>query len=316
MRAWALALALAAFAAHAQDYPARPVRVIVAFPPGSIPELITRAVTDKVGPSWGQSFIVEPRPGASGNIGAQLARSAPPDGYTLMMGGLFLATNPALDLNSRFAATDFVGVAHVGVTPNLVVVPATLPVSSLGEFVEYARARPAKLMAAHAGTGTFGHLSTLLLAGHAGIELVGVPYKGLPQAMPDLLNGQLSFMVATNTFALPHLRSGKVRALAVNTTARLNDMPDVPTLVEAGFPPEIVAVQWFGFVAPAGTPRHIVQRFNGEVGRALRSSDVIDRLGRIGVVTSGGSPEQFDALIRSETQRWARVIKERNLKAD
>jgi len=316
MRAWIAALALAVFAAHAQDYPAKPVRVIVAFPPGSIPELITRAVTDKVGPSWGQSIIVEPRPGASGNIGAQLARSAPPDGHTLMMGGLFLATNPALDLNSRFAATDFVGVAHVGVTPNLVVVPATLPVSSLRQFVEYARARPGKLMAAHAGTGTFGHLSTLLLAGHAGIELVNVPYKGLPQAMPDLLSGQLSFMVGTNTFVLPHLRSGKVKALAVNTQARLDDLPDVPTLVEAGFPPEIVAVQWFGFVAPEGTPKEIVRRFNGEVGKALKSPEVIDRLEKIGVVISTSSPEQFDELIRSETQRWARVIKQRNLKAD
>jgi tripartite-type tricarboxylate transporter receptor subunit TctC len=316
MRAWVAVLALAAFAAHAQDYPAKPVRVIVAFPPGSIPELLTRAVTEKVGPSWGQSFIVEPRPGASGNIGAQLARSAAPDGYTLMMGGLFLATNPALDLNSRFAATDFVGVAHVGVTPNLVVVPATLPVSSLREFVEYARARPAKLMAAHAGTGTFGHLSTLLLASHAGIELVNVPYKGLPQAMPDLLSGQLSFMVATNIFALPHLRSGKLKALAVNTTARLNDMPNVPTLVEAGFPPQIVAAQWFGFVAPAGTPPAIVRRFNGEVGKALRSPDVAERLGKIGVVISESSPEQFDALIRSESERWTRVINERKLKAD
>jgi tripartite-type tricarboxylate transporter receptor subunit TctC len=314
--AWIAALALAAGAAYAQDYPAKPVRVVVPFPPGSIPELITRAVTDQVGPSWGQSIIVEPRPGASGNIGAQLARNAPPDGYTLMMGGLFLATNPALDRNSRFAATDFIGVAHVGVTPNLVVVPATLPVSSLREFVEYARARPGKLMAAHAGTGTFGHLSTLLFAGHAGIELVNVPYKGLPQAMPDLLSGQLSFMVGTNMFVLPHLRSGKVRALAVNTPARLADLPDVPTLVEAGFPPEIVAEQWFGFVAPAGTPTHVVQRFNGEVGRALKSSEVMDRLGKIGVAIGSSSPQQFDALIRSESERWARVIQARNLKAD
>jgi tripartite-type tricarboxylate transporter receptor subunit TctC len=130
------------------------------------------------------------------------------------------------------------------------------------------------------------------------------------------LSGQLSFMVLTNTFALPHLRSGKLKALAVNTPIRLTDMSDVPTVVEAGFPPEIVAVQWFGFVAPAATPREIVRRFNGEVGKALKSPEVIDRLEKIGVVISHSSPEQFDAFIRSETERWARVIKERNLKAD
>jgi tripartite-type tricarboxylate transporter receptor subunit TctC len=310
------ALALASAVAHAQDYPSRPVRVIVAFPPGSIPELIARAVTEKVAPSWGQPIMVEPKPGAAGNIGGQLAKSAPPDGYTLMMGGLFLATNPALDPNSKFTSSDFAGVALVGATPNLVIVPATLPVSSLNEFVVYARARAGKLMAGHPGTGTFGHLSTVLLAGHAGIELVNVPYKGLPQAMPDLLSGQLSVMVATHLFALPHLRSGKVKALAVNTAVRLEDLPDVPTLLESGFPPEIVAVQWFGFVAPAGTPTNIVQRFNAEVAGALQSPEVIARLAKMGVAIRSGSPEEFDALIRSETERWTRVVRERNLKAD
>ena len=316
MRAWIAALALAAGAAYAQDYPAKPVRVVVPFPPGGILELITRAVTDKVGANWGQPIIVEPRPGASGNIGIQLARSAPPDGYTLMMAAIFLAANPALDVNSKFRSADFVGVALVGMTPNVFVVPGALPVSSLKELVEYARARPGKLTAGHPGTGTFGHLCTLLFAGHAGIDLVTVPYKSLPQAVPDLLSGQLSFMVLTSTFAVPHLRSGKLKALAVDTPARLHELPDVPTVVEAGFPPEMVAVQWFGFVAPAGTPRHIVQRFNGEVGRALKSSDVMDRLGKIGVAISSGPPDEFDALIRSESERWARVIQARNLKAD
>jgi tripartite-type tricarboxylate transporter receptor subunit TctC len=310
------ALALAAGATHAQDYPAKPVRVIVPFPPGGILDLITRPVTDKIGANWGQPIIVEPRPGASGNIGIQLARSAPPDGYTLMMSAIFLATNPALDPNSKFRSSDFVGVALVGMTPNLFVVPATLPVNSLKEFVEYAKTRPGKLTAGHPGTGTFGHLFALLFAGHAGIDLVNVPYKSLPQTIPDLLSGQLSFMVLTNTFALPHLRSGKLKALAVNTPGRLNDLSEVPTVVEAGFPPEIVAVQWFGFVAPAGTPSEIVRRFNDEVGKALKSRDAIDQLEKIGVVISHSSPEHFDALIRSETERWTRVIKERNLKTD
>lgn len=310
------ALMLAAGAVYAQDYPAKPVRVIVPFPLGGILDLITRPVTDKIGANWGQPIVVESKPGASGNIGIQLARSAPPDGYTLMMSAIFLAVNPALDVNSKFRSDDFVGVSLVGITPNVFVVPGTLPVSSLKEFVEHAKTRPGKFTAGHPGTGTFGHLFALLFAGHAGIDLVNVPYKSLPQAVPDLLSGQLSFMVVTSTFVVPHLRSGKIRALAVNTPARLNDLPEVPTLVEAGFPPEIVAVQWFGFVAPAGTPREIVRRFNGEVGKALKSPDVIDRLEKIGAVITHSSPEEMDALIRSETQRWARVIKERNLKAD
>lgn len=310
------ALALAAGPAYAQDYPAKPVRVVVPFPSGGILELITRAVTDKVGANWGQPIIVEPRPGASGNIGIQLARSAPPDGYTLLMSAIFLAVNPALDVNSKFKSADFVGVALVGMTPNAFVVPSTLPVNTLKEFVEYAKARPGQLTAGHPGTGTFGHLCTLLFAGHAGIDLVNVPYKSLPQAVPDLLSGQLSFMVLTTTFALPHIKSGKIKALAVDTPARLNDLPEVPTVVQSGLPPEMVATQWFGLVAPAGTPSEIVRRVNGEVGKALKSPDVVDRLEKIGLVISPGSPEQFDELIRSETQRWARVIKERNLKAD
>ena len=316
LRAFIAALALAAGAAHAQDYPAKPVRVIVPFPPGGLLDLITRPVTERIAANWGQPIIVEAKPGASGNVGTQLARSAPPDGYTLLMGAPFLTVNPALDPNSKYGSSDFMGVALVGVTANLLVVPATLPVSSMSEFVDYARARPGKLAAGHPGTGTLSHLGTLLFAGHAGLDLVNVPYKSLPQAVPDLLSGRLSLMILSSTFALPHVKSGKIKALAVDTPARLSELPEVRTLLEAGWPPDMVAVQWFGFVAPAGTPVGIVRRFNGEVGKALKSPEVTGRLEKIGVATSERSPEDFDALIRSETQRWARVIKERNLKAD
>jgi len=309
------ALTLAASTACAQDYPAKPVRVIVPFPSGGILDLITRPVTEKIGANWGQPIIVEAQPGASGNIGVQLAKNAPPDGYTLMSSAIFLAVNPALDPRSKFKSSDFVGVALVGVTPNVLVVPRDLPVRTLEEFVEYAKARPGKLAAGYPGTGTFAHLFTLLLAGHAGIDLLSVQYKSLPQTIPDLLSGELSFMVLTTTFALPHLKSGRLKALAVNTAVRLNDMPDVPTVAEAGFP-EVAAIQWFGFVAPAGTPRETVRRFNGEVTRALGSPDVIDRMDKLGVLISHSSPEEFDRLIRSETERWTRVIRTRNLKAD
>jgi tripartite-type tricarboxylate transporter receptor subunit TctC len=311
-----VALALAAGAASAQDYPAKPVRVIVPFPSGGILDLVTRSVTERIGANWRQPIVVDPQPGASGNIGIQLAKSATPDGYTFMSSAIFLAVNPLLDPNSKFKSSDFVGVALVGATPNVLVVSSNLPVSTLGEFVEYAKTRPGRLTAGYPGTGTFAHLFTLSLAGHAGLDLVNVPYKSLPQTIPDLLSGQLSFMVLTTTFALTHIKSGKLKALAVNTPERLPGLPDVPTIVEAGLPQEIVGVQWFGFVAPVGTPREAVRRFNGEVGKALGSPDVIDRLEKLGVAISHGSPEQFDALIRSETERWARVIKARDLKAD
>jgi tripartite-type tricarboxylate transporter receptor subunit TctC len=310
------ALALAIGAVNAQSYPAKPVRVIVPFPAGGIFDLVARAVTDKVAASWGQPIIVEPRPGASGNIGAQLTRSATPDGYTLMLAGVFLAVNPTLDANSRFKAADFAGAALVGVAPNVFVVPSSLPVSSLKEFVEYAKARPGKLNAGHVGTGGFAHLCALLFAGYTGIELVIVPYKGQPQAIPDLLTGQISMMVLANTFVIPHVKSGKLKALAVTGATRFKDLPDVPTIVEAGFPLETSAVQWFGFVAPARTPKEIVSRFNAEVTKALKSPDVIDRLEKIGVVPTSASPQEYDAFIRTETERWSRLIRERNLKAD
>jgi tripartite-type tricarboxylate transporter receptor subunit TctC len=316
VRAFLAALALAASTVHAQDYPSRPVRVIVPFPPGGILDLVTRPVTDSIGARWGQPIIVESRPGASGNIGIQAARSAAPDGYTLMMSAIFLAVNPALDPNAKFRASDFVGVALVGVTPNAFVVPEGLPVRSLKEFVDYARARPGKLTAGYPGTGTFAHLFTLLFAEHAGIDLLTVPYKSLPQAIPDLLSGQLSFMILTSTFALPHVKTGKMRALAVDTPARLAELPEAPTLVEAGFPREMAAAQWFGFVAPAGTPAEIVRRFNAEVAHALKTPDVAERLRKLGLAIRHSPPEQFDALIRSESERWSRVVKERNLKAD
>jgi tripartite-type tricarboxylate transporter receptor subunit TctC len=153
-------------------------------------------------------------------------------------------------------------------------------------------------------------------AGYTGIELVTVPYKGQPQAIPDLLTGQISMMVLANTFVIPHVKSRKLKALAVTGATRFKDPPDVPTIVEAGFPLEISAVQWFGFVAPARTPKDLVGRFNAEVNKALKLPDVIDRLDKIGVVPTSGSPQEYDVLIRSETERWARLIKKHNLKAD
>jgi tripartite-type tricarboxylate transporter receptor subunit TctC len=301
---------------YAQSYPVKPVRVIVPFPGGGIVDLVARAVTDKVAASWGQPIVVEPRPGASGNIGAQLTKSATPDGYTLMMAGVFLAVNPTLDANSKFRAADFAGAALVGIAPNVFAVPGSLPVSSLKEFVEYAKARPGKLNAGHVGTGGFAHLCALLFAGYTGIELVIVPYKGQPQAVPDLMTGQISLMVLANTFVVPHVKTGKLKALAVTGPTRVKELPEVPTIIEAGFPVEISAVQWFGFVAPAATPKTIISRFNAEVTKALKSPDVIDRLDKIGVVAAGGSPQEYDTLIRAETERWARLIKERNLKVE
>ena len=198
----------------------------------------------------------------------------------------------------RTMLATFVGVALVGMTPNLFVVPATLPVRSLKEFVDYSKAHPGKLAGGHPGTGTFGHLGMLLFSGHSGIDLVSVPYKSLPQAVPDLLSGQLSFMILTSTFAMPHIRSGKLTALAVNTPKRLAELPEVPTAAEAGLPPDVI------------------DKVNAAINRAIRTQAFMARFGSIGDEPAGGPPEEFAATIARDSAKWGDVVKRAGVKLD
>ncbi len=294
------------------------MHLIVPYPAGGVVDLVARAVTDKIGATWGQPFIVEDKPGANGNIGAEQVKNAPADGYTLLMGAPFLVLNPLLDPQSRFIVKDFAGVGLAASPPNLLVVPATLPVKTLREFVDYARTRPGQINAVNPGTGTSNHLCTEVFMAATGIEMTLVGYKGQPQALADLFSGQLQFMCLTAGLAVPHIKSGKLRALAINTDKHLKALPEVPTMAEAGYPGTAV-LPWYGFVARAGTPRPIIERLNAEINIALKSPDVIARLDTINAEIYGGSAADFDALIKanrcagrrscaSARSRWSRSL--------
>ncbi|MBC7726750.1 MAG: tripartite tricarboxylate transporter substrate binding protein [Microbacteriaceae bacterium] len=299
--------------AAAQDaFPSRPVRILVPYPAGGVPDMLTRAVAEKVAATWGQPIVVDARPGASGNIAAMALKGAPADGYTVMMGAPFLVINPLLDPNTRFAASDFSPVVLIAASPNVLVVPSTLPVNTLREFVAYARERPGKLNSANHGTGTSNQMGTELLMSVTNIDMTMVGYKGQVQSIPDFLAGQLDFMFLSSSMAVPHQKAGKLKILAVSADHRLEALADVPTVGEAGYP-DAVMLPWFGIVAPAGTPAPIVDRINAEFTKALQDPVVIKRLQAMYAMPMGGTPADFQKLLMSEATRWAAVIKKRNI---
>jgi tripartite-type tricarboxylate transporter receptor subunit TctC len=303
-------------AAFAQDnYPTKPVRVIVPYPAGGVVDLVARAVTDKLGSDLGQPFVVESRPGASANIGIGEMLRAPADGYTILMGVPNLATNPLLMPNTtKWKTTDFVGLGLVGAPPNVFVVPASLPVKTLKEMVDYVKARTGQLNVTNPGVGTSNHLGQELFFSITGLEMQNVMYKGQPQMIPDVASGQVSFSLLTLALAVPHIKEGKLRALAVSAPRRVADLPDVPTVGEAGYP-DAMFLPWYGFVAQAGTPKDVVKKLSDAIQKALASPEVVTRLEKLGALVTPASGPEFDKLLASESQRWARVIKQRNIKA-
>jgi tripartite-type tricarboxylate transporter receptor subunit TctC len=303
-------------AARAQDaWPSKPVRVIVPFPAGGVVDLVTRAVTDRLAVVLKQPFVVEPRPGANGNIGTEAAARAAPDGYTLVTATPATVTQPLLSQAARFKTSDFVGVGLIGAPPNLFVVTPSLPVKSLKELVEHARAQPGKLSVTNPGVGTSNHLGQELFFSQTKLQMVDVRYPGQPQMIPDLASGQVHFGLVTAALALPHVREGRLRALAVSAPKRWSELPDVPTVAEAGFP-EAMFLPWYGIAAPAGTPAPIVKRLSDEILAALATPEVASRLDKMGTQVTPGSASEFDALMKSEIERWGRVIKERNIRSE
>jgi len=298
-------------------YPSRPVKLVIPFPPGGPLDIIGRAIAQKASEDWGQSVVVDNRPGAGGNIGADLVAKSPPDGYTILMGALSThAVNPSLYGTMPYdAVKDFAPISLVAVTPNVLVVNASLPVSSAKEFVAYAKANSGKLAFGSGSNGSAGHLAGELFKVDTGTDIVHVPYKGGAPATQALLAGDTQFMFDNLANAMPQVKAGKLKALAVTTALRSKLAPELPTMAEAGLAGFDIST-WFGLLAPAGTPKDVIAKWNAEVTKILNSPDMRERLTAQGAEPAPTTPEQFAAFIQSEIPKYARIVKISGAKVD
>ncbi|HSD55401.1 MAG TPA: tripartite tricarboxylate transporter substrate binding protein [Burkholderiales bacterium] len=305
------ALALEAFAQS--DFPSRPIHYVVPLPPGGGADFIARLVTDRMGTELGRPIIVENRAGASGAIGSDFVAKAPADGYTVLQCYVVThGTNPAVSKLPYDAVKDFAPVGMIAATSNVLVVNEKAGVKTLQELVAALRAKPQGMSFASTGTGSATHLTMEYLEQQAGIDLVHVPYKGAGPAMNDLLGGQVEAMFPSLIVALPHIRSGRLRALALSAPQRSPLIPDVPTVAESGYP-AFNAVQWYGVCAPAGVPPAIVERLNRALNAAIASSEVRAKLGEQAADVMPMSPAEFGAYIRADIARWVKLLKEAHL---
>jgi tripartite-type tricarboxylate transporter receptor subunit TctC len=312
---WGTAL-VAAFGAQAQSYPDRPIKIVVPYAAGGAVDIVARTIGQPLAEALKQPVIVDNRPGASANIGMELAAKAAPDGYTLLMASNGIATNMALFPNLAFdGRRDFLAVARIGYAPLVIVVPASSPAKSLKDLLAMAKAEPGKLTYASAGNGSSGHLAGELLKSMASIDVLHVPYKGGAPAITDLLGERISFMPINPVEVIAHIRSGRLRALAVASHTRFPLLPDLPTVAEAGLPGYEASV-WWGLVAPAKTPAAIVRQLNAETNKVLANPGIANKLSELGVVITAGTPDEFAAFIKSQTELWSGVIKSSGIKPD
>ncbi len=309
--------ALAASAsAQAQSWPSKPLRIVVGFPPGASADVAARLVAAKMSESLGQSVLIENKPGAGSNIATESVVRAPADGYTLFLGTIANTINASLSKNLPFDfGRDLAPVASLASLPNLLVVTPSLGVSTVQELVAAAKRKPGEILYGSSGNGTGPHLSGELFNLMAGVKLTHVPYKGSPQAMTDLLGGRVQAMFAPASTALPHIKAGTLKVLAVSSAKRTGASPELPTIAESGLPGFETAV-WFGLLAPAGTPRDIIERLNREANRALADPAVKTQFAAQGIDGMGGTAEQFAAYIKDETAKWARVVQASGAKID
>lgn len=296
---------------------ARPLRLIVPFTPGGSTDILARAIAPKLGAALGQNVIVDNRPGAGGSLGAAEAAKAEPDGQTILMGHIgTLAVNPALYPKLAYdPLKSFVPVAWVARVPNVLVAPAASPAQSLKAFIELARQKPGRLAYSSGGNGSAAHITFEYLKLKARIFMLHIPYRGTAQSVTDVIAGQVDATFTGAPAVLPHVKSGRLRALAVSSAQRIAPLPDVPTVAESGFP-GWEADQWYGVVAPAGTPAARVARLNAEINQALALPEVAQQLAVEGAVPTPGTPAAFGELIAREIPRWAEVVKAGNVKAD
>ena len=317
----AAALAVLAGASYAQAWPAKPIKLVVPFPPGGGTDAVARLVANKLTTQTGWTIVIDNRPGAGGNLGLDAVAKAAPDGYTIGLGQTAnLAINPALYSKMPFdPLKDFAAITTVASQPVVLIVNATSPLKTLADVVSASKAKPESLRIGLAGNGTVGHLAGEMLERRADFKMLNVPYKGAGPAMNDLLGNQVELNFANTAAAIPQLAGKKVRALAVSSGQRIRNVPelaDVPTVAEAGYP-GFDAITWTGFVAPAGTPAPVVDRLHAEVQKVLKDPDIVAKLSAEGsTAMAGGTPRQFADFIKTEHQKWGALIRDAGIKLD
>lgn len=312
----AAAAALTAPLLHAEQWPAKPVKILFGFPAASATDVIARTVGQKLSQKWGQSVIIDNRPGAGGNLGSALAAKAAPDGYTIFFGTVANAISTTLYSKLDYDyLKDFTPITLVATTPLVLVANPALPVKNVKELIEYARANPGKLNFGSGGVGTSNHLAGEMFKSETGTKLVHVAYKGTPAAYTDLFSGQISLMWDNIVAVTPHIKAGRLKPLAVTSAKRSPSLPDVPTMEEAGLP-GFEAVSWIGALVPVGTPQPIVDKIHTDLVAVLQMPDVKQQLGALGAVVVGNTPEQFAAWNRSEIAKWAKAVKESGARID
>ncbi len=314
-----LALALTCFSSigFAEDFPTKPIRVIVPFPAGGGTDIITRELTQRMAANTGWTFVVDNKPGAGGNLGVDAAAKSPPNGYTLVIGQTSnMAINPTLYSKLPYdPVKDLAPVALVASAPMLMVVASTSPHKTLGELAGYAKANPGKINYATSGNGTVAHLTMESFQSHAAIKLQHVPYKGASQGAVDLIGGNVDMYISSVPTLIGFVRQDKMRALAITSTKRNADLPNVPTVAELGYP-GFEASTWFGLVAPAGTPNEVIAKLNAAVNKALAEASLRKKYANEGAETVGGTAEQFGTVIKNDIARWGKIVKASGARVD
>ena len=311
----AAVVAAVSLPAVAQPYPAKPVRVIVPFAPGGGSDFTGRLVAQKLTERLGTTFVVENRPGAGGNLGAELALKAPADGYTLLLISASYTVNPSVYKLSFDPIADITPVIQVSGGPYVVAVHPSVPANTLAEFVAYAKRQPEKLAYGTSGNGSIMHVASQYFADAAGIKVLHIPYKGTGPALQDTIGGQVQLIFGAIPATLPHVKAGRLRALAVTTSKRVSAAPELPTVAEVGYPGYEVT-NWHGLIAPRGVPAEIVERLNREVNELIKGEEMKKSLAADGLEPAGGSPAQFAEILKVEAARWAKVVKQAGIKVE
>ena len=310
------AVVLPVLPSHAQSYPSRPVRYVVAFAAGDSPDIVARLVGDRLSRLWDQQVVVENRTGAGGTIAGNFVAKSAPDGYTLLHCNI--ASNAiALALYAKLpydGLRDFAPISRIGTTPNAIIVHPSMPVNSLKEFIAHARANPGKISYGHGGVGASPHLSMELFKSIAHIDLVHIAYKGASPALADLIGGQIPSMISNVPALLPYVQAGKIRPLAVTGPKRVPQLPSVPTMIESGFSSFIVT-SWYGACAPAGTPQPVLDKVHTDLVKVLQMPDIVQRFADMVVEAAPQSRDEFAAFMRAEATRWAQVVKDAGIAA-